>query len=170
MATLPNMPNGPSNQEQLTLLLEEPLARPGPWRVKEWVLKIRGAESPLRMLDLLRELNPDGLCGKMSPASILPEIPEDPTLPLSPINWLNAGIISPTERLTLSTSESHNAAADVFLSDVLQGGNLPPRFYLSRKACEGILRRATKRGKTLPPMLEQALKQAASGPQKSLAP
>jgi hypothetical protein len=29
---------------------------------------------------------------------------------------------------------------------------------LSRKACEGILRRAERRGKELPPMLEQALR------------
>jgi predicted transcriptional regulator len=34
-----------------------------------------------------------------------------------------------------------------------------PRFYLSAKACEGILRRAERREKTLPPMLKEALEQ-----------
>jgi hypothetical protein len=47
------------------------------------------------------------------------------------------------------------------LSRVLETGELPQRFYLSAKACSGILRRAAKRGKALPPMLEKALKQAA---------
>jgi hypothetical protein len=43
----------------------------------------------------------------------------------------------------------------------LEVGTLPPRFFLSPKACAGILRRAERRGKQLPPMLEQALRQAA---------
>jgi hypothetical protein len=34
-----------------------------------------------------------------------------------------------------------------------------PRYLLSPKACEGIMRRATRRGKTLPPALEKALLQ-----------
>ena len=32
-----------------------------------------------------------------------------------------------------------------------------PKYYLSAKACEGILRRAERRGKELPPMLKEAL-------------
>jgi hypothetical protein len=59
--------------------------------------------------------------------------------------------------LTLSISEWHSAAAVCSLSDTLETGDLPQRFYLSPKACAGILRRADKRGKTLPPALEAAL-------------
>jgi hypothetical protein len=44
------------------------------------------------------------------------------------------------------------------LSDTLETGDLPQRFFLSATACQGILRRAEKRGKVLPPMLEKALK------------
>ena len=33
----------------------------------------------------------------------------------------------------------------------------PPKYYLSRKACLGILRRAEERGKSLPPQLKEAL-------------
>jgi hypothetical protein len=43
------------------------------------------------------------------------------------------------------------------LSDVLETSDVPDRFYLSPKACAGILRRAAKRGKTLPAMLATAL-------------
>jgi hypothetical protein len=72
---------------------------------------------------------------------------------------------SHTEFLTLSTLEWHSAAAVCSLSDTLETGDLPQRFFLSATACQGILRRAEKRGKVLPPMLEKAL-QAVSGPPK----
>jgi hypothetical protein len=41
---------------------------------------------------------------------------------------------------------------------VLERGSIPRRYFLSGKACAGILRRAAKRGKTLPPLLESALR------------
>ena len=50
-----------------------------------------------------------------------------------------------------------NDASVVSLSHVLETKEIQPRFYLSGKACAGILRRAEKRGKELPPMLRQAL-------------
>jgi hypothetical protein len=49
------------------------------------------------------------------------------------------------------------------LSEVLETGPLPPRFSLSAKACSGILRRAERRGKALPPMLKSALEAVAGG-------
>lgn len=51
------------------------------------------------------------------------------------------------------------------LSDILEtNGNIPQEYYLSRKACLGILRRAASRGKDLPPLLKEALeRQAAHG-------
>jgi hypothetical protein len=67
---------------------------------------------------------------------------------------------SHTEFLTLSTSEWPNAAAVCSLSDTLETGDLPQRFFLSATACAGILRRAEKRGKQLPQQLKQALEQA----------
>jgi len=36
-------------------------------------------------------------------------------------------------------------------------GTVPQKYYLSRTACLGILRRAQARGKELPPQLRQAL-------------
>jgi hypothetical protein len=64
---------------------------------------------------------------------------------------------SHTEFLTLSTSEWPNDAAVCSLLDTLETGDMPQRFFLSAKACAGILRRAEKRGKTLPPPLLDAL-------------
>lgn len=58
-----------------------------------------------------------------------------------------------------------NDAAVCSLSQVLETGLIPQRFFLSAKACAGILRRAEKRGKTLPEALATALR-AASLPEK----
>jgi hypothetical protein len=68
---------------------------------------------------------------------------------------------SPTEFLTLSISEWPSDAAVCSLSDILETGDLPPRFFLSATACRGILRRAETRGRQLPPLLREALAHAA---------
>jgi hypothetical protein len=64
---------------------------------------------------------------------------------------------SHTEFLTLNTSEFHKDAEESSLLDILEIGDLPQRFFLSGKACHGILRRASVRNKELPPQLKQAL-------------
>jgi hypothetical protein len=48
------------------------------------------------------------------------------------------------------------------LSAVLQTAPVPRRYWLSAKAAAGILRRAAKRGKELPPRLMAALEGLAS--------
>jgi hypothetical protein len=65
--------------------------------------------------------------------------------------------------LTLSISEWPSAAAVCSLSDILENGDVPPRYFLSAKACAGILRRAEKRGKQLPQQLGRALQTVALG-------
>ena len=47
------------------------------------------------------------------------------------------------------------------LSSVLETAPIPQKYYLSSKACAGILRRAAKRGKELPPQLKAALEEVA---------
>jgi hypothetical protein len=47
------------------------------------------------------------------------------------------------------------------LSAILEAGPIPQRFFLSAKACSGILRRADRRDKDLPPMLRRALESFA---------
>jgi hypothetical protein len=46
------------------------------------------------------------------------------------------------------------------LSDILETGDVPQRYFLSATACKGILRRAAKRGKELPEPLMRALEAA----------
>lgn len=57
----------------------------------------------------------------------------------------------------LNTSECPRDAEDVSLSSILLD-TVPSKYYLSRKACLGILRRSGERGKPLPLLLELALK------------
>lgn len=58
---------------------------------------------------------------------------------------------------TLNTGVSPSDAKGSFLSQILQA-DPPIKYYLSPKACMGILRRASERGKALPPKLARALK------------
>ena len=64
--------------------------------------------------------------------------------------------------LTPNGSEWRSAAAACSLSSILEGQSIPQRYYLSQTACAGILRRAEKRGKTLPEVLAKALQTVAS--------
>lgn len=57
---------------------------------------------------------------------------------------------------TLNTGESPNAAVVSSLSQILEAAP-HPKYYLSKTACLGILRRAEARGKELPPQLKEAL-------------
>ncbi len=61
---------------------------------------------------------------------------------------------------TLNTSECPKDVAESSLSAILQE-NVPSKYYLTRKACLGILRRAVERRKDLPEQLELALKAQA---------
>lgn len=91
---------------------------------------------------------------------------------LSPVSWpdfQNSGMVLPAGLLTLSTSE-WTALPEQFLndvgvsslSDILETTDVPQRYYLSPKACLGILRRAGKRGKELPRLLHRALSAVAA--------
>ncbi len=64
---------------------------------------------------------------------------------------------SPGGSSTLNTGPAPLSEEDVYsLSQILQ--DAPPRkYYLSKTACLGILRRARERGKELPPQLKAAL-------------
>ena len=60
----------------------------------------------------------------------------------------------------LNIGVSPNVVRESTLSQILEV-NVSEKYFLSKKACLGILRRAEKRGKKLPPVLEMALKQQA---------
>ena len=62
---------------------------------------------------------------------------------------------------TRNTGECPSAARESTLWQILQA-DAPEKYYLSARACEGILRRAERRGKALPPMLREALEEAVA--------
>ena len=131
---------------------------------RDWLTLADTSCSPI--LPSLDAIAPAGWFGRMSPASC--PATEEGILAPSSGAWANAGMGSPTECLTLSSVE-HAAfpeqcpseGAVCSLSDILEIGDLPQRFFLTPKACAGILRRAEKRGKELPPQLARALQAVA---------
>ena len=104
--------------------------------------------------------------GKTSPEPC--QATKEPTSVSSSQVWLTSGRLhKSTPCWTRNTSEApRNDEEEYFssLSSILQPAkDVPTRYYLSSKAAEGILRRAEKRGKTLPEMLRQALIQVVNG-------
>ena len=62
----------------------------------------------------------------------------------------------------LNTGEFPNAERESLLSWILED-NVPQKYYLSARACQGILTRASRRGKPLPEVLRQALMDVIGG-------
>ncbi len=145
------------SQNQLTLLQVEAPAKISqlPEIGKAWME--RNQDSGLSIFDLLQSLNQSGWYGKMSPAHYTLTA-ETTSLP-SFEGWMNAGIMSHGECLTLNISEFHSAAAESSLWQILET-ETPQTYYLSAKACRGLLRRGLERG-NLPPLLAQLLQAQA---------
>lgn len=75
--------------------------------------------------------------------------------------WYEAeALISLGACTTPNISEQHSGAGVCSLSAILEE-NVPGRYSLSPRACAGILRRAERRGRDLPPMLRAALEERA---------
>lgn len=130
----------------------------------DWMTRAETSCSPI--LPSLHAIAPVGWFGRTSPASC-PATEAGILAPSSGV-WANSGMGSHTECLTFSSVEqfdsrgpSHNGDAVCLLSDILVIGDVPQRYYLTPKACRGILRRAAKRGKSLPQLLMRALKAVA---------
>jgi len=140
--------------EQSTFWPEEHLASlsPSPVNEQDWMTRV--ATSLSSLLDLLADSGPYGWCGRTSPASCRSTM--DGRLEPSSGCWSNSGMGSPTEFLTLNTSEYPSDGVASSLSDILETGEVPQQYFLSSRACRGILRRAEKRGKELPEALKSA--------------
>lgn len=152
--------------EQLTLFAPEHPAKLSQSQdsAKDWMTRVATSRSPI--LPFLSSIGPAGWSGRTSPASC--RLMEDGRLEPSLEGWGNSGMGSPTAFLTLSLCEWNHTltpsrSGDVVcsLSDILETGDVPRRYFLSAKACAGILRRAERRGKELPAILEAALNQVA---------
>lgn len=129
--------------------------------------------SPLSLSEYLCRNAPAGSFGKTSP--VYSVVAEETTSPLSLADLpdeilLGSGSVSPellrehsTQSLGAflihSISECHRDAVESLLSDILElTGDHLQQYYLSAKACAGILRRAEQRGKRLPEILEAVLR------------
>ena len=127
----------------------------------------------LTLSGLLPKTSPDGSAPKTTPLDVfwrdwLAKMPN--SCRLGEGGRTQVWLLDPKERqrgassmLSISDWPSDAAASLCSLSEVLETGDLPPRYFLSAKACRGILRRAEKRGKDLPPTLLAALRQVAEG-------
>ena len=120
---------------------------------EEWMMS--AATSRSDFLNWLNERSPAGSFGKMSPEYCHRE--EDGTLVPSSGVWQNSGMGSHTQSLMLNMPAWRNGAGVSLLSDILVHGNLPQQYYLTKRASDGILRRAEGRGVTLPESLYLAL-------------
>ncbi|MDD3881907.1 MAG: DNA cytosine methyltransferase [Eubacteriales bacterium] len=84
-----------------------------------------------------------------------------------PDKWKSAGFIAGGGIAWRGASSTRNfgeypsVARGSILSQILEA-NAPLKYYLSAKACQGILRRAERRGKELPSILRQALEEAVA--------
>jgi len=165
--------------EQLTFLSAEPPANPSQSQenASDWMT--RAATLRSNMFAWLNELMLSGWSSRTSP--VFYQAPPETTLPLSsaPLPGMNTDLpppdgatlalpnASPADGasrgvyLTLNISEWPKDAAVCSLSDIVETGELPQRYYLSPKACAGILRRAEKRHRQLPHLLQAALERAA---------
>lgn len=76
-----------------------------------------------------------------------------------PQEWLEGERLTPLgESLMLNIGEYPSVENESTLSEILED-NVPEKYYLSPKACLGILRRAKNKGRKLPDNLRIALEQ-----------
>ena len=146
--------------EQSTFWPEAHLASlsPSPENERDWTMRV--ATSRLSLLDLLIASGPYGWYGRTCPVCC--RLTEDGRLEPFSECWSNSGMASHGESWMLNTSEYPSDGVASSLSDVLETGELPRQYWLSGRACRGILRRAEKRGKELPWALQSALLAVAS--------
>ena len=81
--------------------------------------------------------------------------------PDASLTWKDIGVLRGAYS-TLSFGESPSVAVESHLSQILEEHPLP-KYSLSAKACQGILRRAGRRGKELPEVLRLALERQGAG-------
>lgn len=146
------------NSGQLTLFAEASHARTFPLQeiARDWLESDQ--DFGLSSIEFLKKLAPGGLSSKMSPACY--PATEAEILPSSFEGWSNSGMALLGGYLTLNTSDWPSDASVCSLSEVLET-DVPQKYFLSRKAARGVLRRAEKRGKALPEPLRLALEATA---------
>ena len=138
-------------------------AKTYPWLANVLVWLEREAASSTKSPGLLTRLKPNGSSSKMYLA--YSQVNAEQTWEQLSERWSTSGMAWPGECLMHSTSEyPKDGGVSSSLRNVLETQPVLQKFYLSAKACEGILRRAERRGKTLPEALDRALRNQCSSP------
>jgi len=182
------------NMEQLTFLSEERPAKTLASQESEWDLLEKEAYSRSTLSGWLMSAVQSGLFGKMCPVyspaqegRILPncyryspdgklirpkadgEASESSSSRPDVSGWRGGCLTCSMPEWTAFRERYRNAETVCSLSDILETGDVPRKYYLSQKACLGILRRAEKRGKELPAVLKEALLTASGRRLNSVA-
>lgn len=78
-------------------------------------------------------------------------------------DWLEADDVMLHGEASILNVTSHNEGKESSLSAILQKTGVHPKYFLSKNACEGILKRSRKRNQPLPPeLMETLLKQVGA--------
>jgi len=174
-----------SDMEQLTFLSEEALASLSPLQATEQVLKENQGSCSSTFELFATSCEPRGgvhrgtSSGRTSRDAF--RVTRGETSDAYSTHWKTAGCSYAGERWTRnlpeyfvgnvvdSSGRYRSAAGASSLSEVLEA-RAPQTYSLSARACEGIIRRAEKRGKPLPSILKDALEwviaQGSSGTQE----
>ena len=147
--------------DQLTLFAEDSPAKTSALQdaVKDYLESDQ--DSGTSFIEFCKKLAQAGLLSRTSPASCR-QTTDGIWEPCSE-RWGNSGIGGPTGCLTLNTTEWPNDVDVCSLSDILEQEEVSQKYYLSATAARGILRRAQKREKELPPLLQRALESIIAG-------
>ena len=146
---------------QLEELLQEDFpAKTSVLPVRGLALLVNAADYSGKLLDLWKKRKRSGSSSKTYLVCL--PLTKEETLESYSARWLNSGIVFPGGCLMLNTLEYPKEGKESSSLAQILITQTPQKYYLSQKACEGILRRANRRGKTLPPALQEALEQQAS--------
>ena len=152
------MPSKPLEQIEMDFLLQEdsPVLECR-LPAKEKASEIPGQDSGWSSIEFCRKYNLSTPLLKTYQASLVQM--EDGILDASFQGWKQSGTLtSPGEYLTLNIGFHSEENESLYLRDILQPSqDVAPKYYLSSRACAGILRRADKKGRKLPENLRRTL-------------
>ena len=122
------------------------------------------AALPSTLSGFCERYSPSGLSGRMSRVRFQAGRTDSSTSTFLSERLQSAGMVSHGEYLTLNMSEASHSPSQsrrggvvCSLSDVLETEHVPGKYYLTAKACQGILRRAESRCNGIPVALKEAL-------------
>ena len=109
--------------------------------------------------NLLLQKSLDGYLSRTFQGSLI--APKDKISKFSSKRWDNSGMAFHGEYWMQNTLEHHSDAEESTLSEVLEP-SCPPRYFLNQEQLRSLLKRASDRGKSLPPDLKKCLENQIS--------